>query len=125
MWCAWGADVLVSRTVVDTTGAPIAGATVQARNANGTAVATTQSDPNGSFITSGLSAGDYRLVVSHADFETKEIPVTIGTTEAPAPLRISLAVGSVSTTVTVQGREESLIGIAESAAQGTVGATEL
>ena len=53
------------------------------------------------------------------------MPVTIGTTEAPAPLRISLAVGAVSTTINVQGREDDLVGIADSATQGTVGATEL
>ena len=68
----------LSGTVVDTSGAAIAGATVQVQSANGTVLTTTQSDTNGSFTISGLSAGDYRLVVSHADFETKEIPVTIG-----------------------------------------------
>jgi hypothetical protein len=103
----------------------IAGATVQVRSANGTVQRTTQSDTNGSFIISGLPAGNYRLVVSNPGFETKEIPVTIGTTEAPAPLRISLAVGAVSTTINVQGREDDLVGIAESATQGTVGATEI
>ena len=125
MWCAWAADVLVSGTVVDTSGAVIAGATVQVRTGNGTVEMTTQSNANGSFSISGLPAGDYRLVVSHTDFETKEIPVTIGTTEAPARLRISLPVGSVSTTVSVQGRDGDLVGIADSATQGTVGAKEI
>ena len=115
----------LSGTVVDTSGAVIAGATVQVRSANGTVQRTTQSDANGSFIISGLSAGNYRLVVSSPGFETKEMPVTIGTTEAPAPLRISLAVSSVSTTINVQGREDDLVGIADSATQGTVGATEI
>ncbi len=115
----------LSGTVVDTSGAVIVGATVQVRGANGSVQITTQSDANGSFIISGLSAGDYRLVVSNLGFETKETPVTIGTTEAQAPLRISLAVSSVSTTINVQGREDSLIGIADSATQGTVGATEI
>ena len=115
----------LSGTVVDTSGAVIAGATVQVRSANGTVQRTTQSDRNGSFIISGLAAGNYRLVVSNPDFETKEIPVTIGTTGAPAPLRISLAVSAVSTTINVQGREDDLIGIAESATQGTVGAKEI
>jgi outer membrane cobalamin receptor len=111
--------------VVGTSGAAIAGATVQVQSAKGTPLKTTQSDANGSFTVPGLPAGDYRLVVSHADFETKEVPVTIGTVEPLASLRIALAVGSVNTTVTVQGREDSLIGIAESATQGTVGAQEL
>jgi hypothetical protein len=115
----------LSGTVVDTSGAVIAGATVQVRSANGTVQRTTQSETNGSFIISGLALGDYRLVVSNPGFETKEILVTLGTTGAPAPLRISLAVGSVSTTINVQGREDDLIGIAESGTQGTVGATEI
>jgi hypothetical protein len=115
----------LSGTVVDMSGAVIAGATVQVRRANGTVQRTLRSDKNGSFIISGLAAGNYRLVVSDPGFETKEIPVVIGTIEAAAPLRISLAVGSVSTAINVQGRQESLIGIAESATQGTVGATEI
>jgi outer membrane cobalamin receptor len=114
----------LSGTVVDTSGAVIAGATVQVRSANGTVKTTAQSDTNGSFIISGLSAGSYRLVVSSSGFETKEIPVTIGTTESGS-LRISLAVAAESTTISVQGRADSLIGVAESATQGTVGATEI
>jgi hypothetical protein len=115
----------LSGTVVDTSGAVIAGATVQVRSANGTVQKTVHSDTNGSFIISELSAGNYQLVVSDPSFETKEMPVTIGTTEAPAPLRISLAVGAVSTTVEVQGRADDLVGIAASATQGTVGAAEI
>jgi len=115
----------LSGTVVDISGAAIGAATVQVQGGNRTVLTTTQSDTNGSFTISGFSAGDYRLVVSHAGFETKEIPVVIGTTEAPAPLRIVLGVGSVSTTMNVQGREDDLVGVANSAAQGTVGAKEL
>ena len=115
----------LSGTVADTSGAVIAGATLQVRSGNGTLQKTTQSDANGSFTISELAAGNYRLVVSNPGFETKEISVTIGTTEAQAPLRISLVVGSLNTTINVQGREDSLIGIAESASQGTVGATEI
>src|SRR5580658_11339500 len=90
----------LSGTVVDTSGAVISGARVQVRSANGTVRITTHSDTNGFFIVSGLSAGNYRVVVSNPGFATKEVPVTIGA-EAPAPLRISLAVGFVSTTVNV------------------------
>ena len=115
----------LSGTVIDTSGAVIVGATIQVRSPSGTVQTTTQTDANGSFIISGLSAGSYRLVVSNAGFETKEIPITIETTEAQAPLRIALAVSSVSTTVNVQSRADSLIGIAESATQGTVGAAEI
>jgi hypothetical protein len=115
----------LSGTVVDTSDAVIAGATVQIRSANGAVQRTTRSDANGSFISYGLSAGHYRLVVSNPGFETKEIPVDVGTTEPPTTLRISLAVASMSTTISVQSRADSLIGIAESATQGTVAATEI
>jgi hypothetical protein len=115
----------LSGTVVDTSGAAIAGATVQVRSANGTVQGTTQSDTNGSFILSGLPTGNYQLVVSKPGFETKEILVTIGTTGAPVPLRIPLVVGAVSTTINVRGCEDELIGIAESGTQGTVGASEI
>jgi hypothetical protein len=115
----------LSGSVVDTSGAVIGGATVQVRSADGTVQRTTQSDTNGFFIIPGLAAGNYRLVVSNPGFETKEISVTIGTKEATVPLRLSLVVGALSTTVNVQGREDDLVGIAESGTQGTVGATEI
>jgi Carboxypeptidase regulatory-like domain/TonB dependent receptor/TonB-dependent Receptor Plug Domain len=115
----------LSGTVVDASGAAIVGATVQVRSADGAPKRTTQSDRDGSFALSGFVAGSYRLVVSDSGFETKEVSVTIGQTGTPSPLRISLAVGSVSTTLNVQGREDDLIGIASSATQGTVGAKEI
>ena len=115
----------LSGTVVDASGAVLAGATVMVRSADGSVQKLAQSDSNGSFSISGLSAGDYQLVVSNPGFTTKEIPVTIGSTREATPLRISLNVSAVSTTVEVQGREDSLIGIADSASQGTVGAKEI
>ncbi|HLH36245.1 MAG TPA: TonB-dependent receptor [Alloacidobacterium sp.] len=115
----------LSGIVSDASGAVIAGVTVQVRSADGSIQRSTQSDRTGSFVLSRLPAGDYRLVVSLAGFETKEIPVSIETTEALAPFRVSLSVGSVSTTINVQGREDDLIGIADSGTQGTVGATEI
>jgi hypothetical protein len=115
----------LSGTVTDASGAVIAGATVQIGSANGTPQRTAQSDRSGSFILSGLALGNYRLVVSDPGFESKEILVTIGATGTPAPLRISLVVGAVSTTIKVQGREDELVGVAESGSQGTVGAKEI
>ncbi len=115
----------LSGTVVDTTGAVIAGADVHLLIANRSVLRTVHSDRNGAFLFTGLMAGNYRLVAMNPGFETKEILVTIGATGTPAPLRIPLVVGAVSTTVNVQGREDDLIGIAESGTQGTVGATEI
>ena len=66
----------LSGSVADASGAVIAGAAVQLWSADGTAERTTQTDASGAFIISGLAAGDYRLVVSKPDFETKEIPLS-------------------------------------------------
>jgi hypothetical protein len=115
----------LSGTVVDTSGAVIAGATVQVQKADGAIKKTAQSETNGSFMISGLATGNYRIVVSNPGFETEEMTVTIAAAGTQAPLRISLAVGAVNTTINVQGREDDLIGIAVSGTQGTVGATEI
>ncbi len=115
----------VSGIVTDSSGAVIANATVQVLNANGTAIRTVHSERNGSFLISGLVAGTYRCVISSPGFEVKEISVNVGANGAMPLLRVSLAVEEVSTTLNVQGREDDLTGIAESATQGTVGSTEL
>jgi TonB dependent receptor/Carboxypeptidase regulatory-like domain/TonB-dependent Receptor Plug Domain len=115
----------LSGAIVDASGAAIAGAIVQVQTVNGAVTRTTESDKNGFFLISGLAAGSYRLAVSNPDFETNEMPITIGTSEEPRAVRISLAVSAVSTTINVQGREDDLVGIANSATQGTVGAREI
>jgi len=114
----------LSGTIVDPSGGIIPGATVLVKSTNGAIQRTTQSSANGLFIFSGLPAGEYRLVVSDAGFETKETTVTV-TAEASAPLHIALAVSAASSSLNVQGREDDLTGIADSATEGTVGAKEL
>ncbi len=115
----------LSGTVLDASGAVIAGAAVQVRDANGSLQKAAQTDRDGAFVVSGLTPGDYRFVVSNPGFETREIPVTMPAAGSPAPLRISLAVRAVSTTIEVQDRADNLVGIASSAGQLTVGADEL
>ena len=115
----------LSGSIVDASGAAIAGADVHVLGGDGTVQRTVHSGTDGSFVFSGLAAGNYRLVVMSPGFETKEIALTIGTTGEQTTLRISLAVKSVSTTVEVQDRADNLVGIASSAGQVTVGAEEL
>ncbi len=99
--------------------------TVQVRTAKGALRSTAQTDRNGAFTVSSLAPGVYRLVVSKPDYEPKELPLILGGNEAQAPLRIVLNVSGMNTTVEVQGREDDLTGIADSATQGTVGASEI
>ena len=115
----------LSGTVVDASGAVLAGAAVYIRSANGAAFRETQTDRYGSFTIDGLPAGHYQLVVSHPGFETRKMPVTMAPSPTPATLAITLTVSPVSTTISVRGRADDLIGIADSATQGTVGAREL
>ena len=75
----------LSGTVVDTSGAVIAGADVHLLSSSGAVQRAIQSDKNGAFQIPGIAGGRYRLVVSNPGFETKEILVTIGTTGTPAP----------------------------------------
>jgi len=87
-------------TVVDPSGSPVTGAAVRIRKATGGTAASLRTDADGAFAVFGLTAGDYRIVVSGSGFETKEVPVTIGA-ETSAPLRITLAVSGVRSRVLV------------------------
>lgn len=115
----------LSGVVDDPSGGVIAGATVELRAPDGSVHQTTQTAANGTFSFSGLPPGAYRLVISSPGFETKDVAVQIPAAPPFPPLKITLAVGAVSTTVSVQGREDSLLGIAESASEGTVGAKQI
>ena len=115
----------LSGSVVDVSGAAIAGATIELRRPDGVAQRTTRSDANGLFLLNELPAGNYQLHVASPDFEPKDLSITLAPGAASAPLHISLAVSALSTTISVQGREDDLIGIASSATQGTVGASEI
>lgn len=112
-------------TVVDPSSAAIVGATLQLRRMNGALLQSTHTDRNGSFFLSGIPAGRYFIAVSHPGFQTREISVSVGTGEPGTHLHITLSVGSVTTILSVQGRQNDLVGIADSATQGTVGAQEI
>lgn len=115
----------ISGTVVDASGAAIAGATILVRGADGAVLRTAESDRSGTFSFSELPAGNYRLGVSSPGFESKELSVSVGAVGGQSVLRITLGVGAANTTIHVQGRADDLIGIATSAGQITVGAEEL
>jgi hypothetical protein len=115
----------LSGVVVDASGAVIPAAVVQIRGLDGALLQTTQTGHDGSFAIFALPAGDYRLLVSKPGFDEIDVPVAISSAAGPPPLRISLSVSAVSTTIRVEGREDDLIGLADSANQGTVGAREL
>lgn len=110
-------------SVGDASGAAITGATVTVRSTASTLQKTTQTDKKGAFSFPDLPVGSYRVVVSAFGFQAQELPLEVG--EDDRPLRIVLSVGDVSTSIDVEGREDDLSGIADSATQGTVGAAQL
>ena len=116
-------QVPLTGTVVDASGALIAGATVLVQSANDFTLKTTRTDKAGQFAVSGLPSGSYRVIVSVLGFQTKNLPAVLGANQAP--LRVVLSVSGLSTSVDVQGRADDLTGIANSATQGTVGAAQL
>lgn len=71
-------------TVVDSSGAAIAGATIAVWSSDGIQQKPALSDKDGAFVLAGLAAGDYRIAVSSPDFETKELSVTVGLAEPRA-----------------------------------------
>ena len=115
---------VLSGTVVDASGSAIPGASILIRSTDGSVQRTTRSDSSGSFSTT-LPPGNYRILISDSGFHTEERSVTIVADQSVPPLVISLAISELTATVNVQGRQDDLVGAADSATQGTVGATEI
>ncbi|WP_353070227.1 TonB-dependent receptor [Tunturibacter empetritectus] len=111
--------------VVDASGAVISGATVRIVRADGSVQCTENADDAGAFSIALSTEGKYRLFVSSPGFLTREIVLTLHAGENIDPLRLTLGLRPVNTTVDVQGREDDLEGIADSGTQGTVGAKEI
>jgi len=86
-------------TVKDESGSVIAGATVTVLTARQAVVATTVTDPTGSFRIDSLAPGDYVVQVEAAGFGLQRIAATVFA-NAP-PLSIVLDVDGVRETVTV------------------------
>lgn len=93
------AGVAVTGTVVDPAGSVIPGATVELLS-SGKVVNTTVSGRDGTFRFADITAGRYEIRVTLAGFRQSRVRLTIGTA-APAPLTVTLLVGSTAESVTV------------------------
>lgn len=93
----------ISGTVVDSSGAAIPGASIEAKNAGTGAVYTAVSSGQGGFQIPAVPTGNYTVTVTLQGFKTvllKDVAVTVG---QPATVSAKLEVGGVSETVTVEG----------------------
>lgn len=85
--------------VTDPSGAVIAGAQVQVVSPSGDVVATTTTDSQGQYDVAGLPAGNYRIQISRQGFQTT---VMQNVSLNGEPKAVTLRVGSVAQTVTVE-----------------------
>src|SRR5712692_7769614 len=87
-------------TVLDPSGAAIAGATVVLSGTDGREIDKTTTDNNGAFHFENIGRGDYRITVKAAGFQEGRVDVNSGS-KPPAPVRISLVITTQNETVRV------------------------
>lgn len=100
---AQGTTATILGTVTDATGASIAGAMVQVRNAGTGQAQTIQTDAAGRFRVPDLPVGSYEVQATKEGFATvvhRGITLTVGSQNV---VDFSLAVGQTQQTVTVEG----------------------
>lgn len=86
-----GAAPVVTGTVMDASGKPIAHAMVSAKSEKGGEPATAESDAAGKYVLAGLSLGDYDVTVSAAGFAAKTTHISVVGQEGA--LDVALAAG--------------------------------
>lgn len=86
--------------VVSIDGAPVASALVTVRSSAGTPLRELKTDGAGKFRLTGLPSGSYNLTVSHQDFETRLVAISI-VEGLERPISIQLGLRTLRDTVTV------------------------
>ena len=99
-------DLSVSGRIADPQGKPVANATVQLVQNHDSRVRETHSDPDGRFVFSSLSAGDYRLVGKAPGFADIHQTITVATAGSTVDLQFAkLASRSEVVTVTADVKD--------------------
>ncbi len=93
----------ISGTVVDSTGAAIPGASIEAKNVATGTVFTAVSSGQGSFQIPAVPTGSYTVTVKLDGFKQVVMPGVTVTVGQPASVTAKLEVGGVTETVTVEG----------------------
>jgi hypothetical protein len=93
----------ISGTVTDASDAPMSGVTAQLTHDLTKQVRTMRTESNGAFIFPNLVPGDYSIQIAHPGFKTYvQQAIAVSANEKVSLHTIRLALGDVSTTVTVQ-----------------------
>ena len=92
----------ITGTVTDTSGGVLAGTTVTLVADQTSLTRTQKTNENGTYDFLNLPIGTYTLTFSHNGFQTQKIPSITVQADRTATLNVSLKVGEVGTTVTVE-----------------------
>src|SRR5204862_4643042 len=105
-------------TVKDTAGAVVPEAALTAKNVSTGVVTTATSDPSGNYVFPSLAPGTYTLSVEKRGFATRVITGITLQVDQKATVDLTLNVGQVNQTVTVEGTAPLVNSV--SASMGTV-----
>jgi hypothetical protein len=92
----------ITGTVTDSSGGVVAGTVVKIVNDQTTLTRTQTTNAGGSYDFVNLPIGSYTLTFTHDGFETQKIPSIVVQADRSATVNVSLKVGQVGTTVTVE-----------------------
>lgn len=93
----------ITGLVLDSTGAAVPLASIEVRNAGTGALRTTQSDGRGTFRVPALQPGTYHLTVTHDGFKKANITGVQAQVNQVVALGVTLQIGEVNESVTVEG----------------------
>jgi hypothetical protein len=105
----------LSGKVVDPDGLAMPGVTITATSPSLQGARTIVSSPNGDFVLPLLPAGDYKITFELAGFSTQTLEQRVSPGETRALAAVTLALATVSETVTVVGKVENFAQTASSA----------
>jgi hypothetical protein len=92
----------ITGTVTDSSGGVLAGTTVTIVGDQTTLTRTQKTNENGAYDFVNLPIGTYTLTFTHEGFQTQKIPSITVQADRTATLNVTLKVGEVGTTVTVE-----------------------
>jgi len=95
-------DATVSGTVVDPSGAHVAGATVTAVNTATGLQFTAQTNDAGIYVFAALPPGNYRFTGEHSGFRKATLPEVVLAVGSNLTVNMSLEIGQTTETVEVQ-----------------------
>src|SRR5258708_18809486 len=116
---------VITGSVRDNSGAAIPNATVTSSNESGTLSRTTVSNSDGEYSVPGLPAGTYDLTITATGFRTFDAKGIVLRVAQKARVDATLAVGSVSESVTVQREVAAQVETVSSEVAGTITGTQI